>query len=42
MGTDMMNKEMGDIVKLFRSDHGTGYDREQGVFRGTGMLLDSF
>lgn len=41
-GTDLMNKERAGIVKLFRLDHGAGYDRVQGVFRRTGMLLISF
>lgn len=43
-GTDLMNKERGrySIVKLRRSDHGADYDRVQGVFRRTGILLISF
>lgn len=41
-GTDMMNKERAGIVTLPVSDHGAGYDRVQGVFRRTGMLLISF
>lgn len=43
-GTDLMNKERGrySIVKLRRSDHGVYYDRVQGVFQRTGILLISF
>lgn len=42
IGTDLMNKERAGIVIFSMSDHGGGYDRVQGVFRRTGMLLISF
>lgn len=41
-GADMMNKERGGYRYIFYVRSWVYYDRVQGVFRRTGMLLISF